>query len=135
MKDQILTQSNAYIKKYEFARAMKMSPRDRLLYSLKRPEVSRELRKGNARAIFIPLREKGIGWFSRKADNLLLIRADSSLKTASAVVKALKDTGSAKVGDGEVFVQFSPFEHIVDPKSVERLVSRCAEDFISGITT
>lgn len=111
----------------EFGRVMKMTPRDRLLYFLERPEVSRELRKGNARAIFIPLRENGIGWFSRRADNLLLIRADSSLTTASAVVKALKDTGSEKVGNGEVFVQFSPFEQIVDPKSVERLVSRCKE--------
>lgn len=111
----------------EFGRVMKMTPRDRLLYFFERPEVSRELRKGNARAIFIPLRENGVGWFSRRADNLLLIRADSSLTTASAVVKALKDKGSEKVGTDEVFAQFSPFEQIVDPRSVERLVSRCEE--------
>ena len=111
----------------EFARVMKLAPHDRLLYFLKRPEVSRELQKGNARAIFIPLRENGIGWFSRKADNLLLICADSSLKTASDVVRALKDAKDGENKEGKSIVKFSPFKQIVDPKSVERLVSSCEE--------
>ena len=109
----------------EFGRVLKMSPRDRMLYFLKRPEVSRELHKGNARAIFIPMRENGIGWFSRKADNLLLIRVDSPLKTASEVVKALKEAKDGETEKGEVFVRFSPFKQIGDTRSVERLASGC----------
>ena len=106
----------------EFGRVMKMTPRDRLLYFLERPEVSRELRKGNARAIFIPLRKNGIGWYSGKGENLMLIRAKSSEKTGAEIVKAFEEDGNEKCEDGGSFAWFSPFAQVADSVAVESLI-------------
>ena len=89
-----------------YVKVKKMSQRDRMLYFLQRPEVNRELHKGDAHAVVIPLQdvqrrfdheeddEGGAeeryqsGQF--RVDNILLIRTSNSLKIGSEVVKALK---------------------------------------------
>lgn len=101
---------------------MKMSPRDRLNYFLNRPEVKRELYKGDARAVLIPLRETGIGWYSGKADNLLLVRVSRSVMTGSEAVKALNKSGDA--GHGDVFVRFSSFMQAVSPNAADEFMAK-----------
>ncbi len=74
-----------------YAKVMKMSQRDRMLFFLQRPEVSRELHNGDACAVVIPLQD--LQRFYReqfREDNILLIRTSKSLKVGSEVVSALK---------------------------------------------
>lgn len=89
-----------------YVKVMKMSQRDRMLYFLQRPEVSRELHKGDAHAVVIPLQDVQRRFdhedddeggaeerFERglfRVDNILLIRTSNSSKVDSEVVKALK---------------------------------------------
>lgn len=82
-----------------YDRVMEMSPGDRLRYFVNRPEVRRELNKGDVRAVVIQLdsTEKCDDDDKKddreKTENLMLIRASSSLKTGADVLKALGEAG------------------------------------------
>ena len=82
-----------------YDRVMEMSPGDRLLYFMNRPEVRRELKKGDVRAVVIQLDstekcdDDDKKDDRKKTENLMLIRASSSLKTGADVLKALGEAG------------------------------------------
>lgn len=82
-----------------YYRVMEMSPGDRLRYFMNRPEVRRELKKGDVRAVVIQLDstekcdDDDKKDDRKKTENLMLIRASSSLKTGADVLKALGEAG------------------------------------------
>ena len=93
-----------------YDRVMKMSQRDRMVYFVSRPEVKRELLKGDVRAIVIQLNiaknpvededddededEDEKKDDRKKSENIMLISASSSLKTGADVFKALVEAGN-----------------------------------------
>ena len=97
----------------DYDNVMRMPLRDKMLYFLKRPEVSRELHVGDARACVIPLQ---LPKECKEQENLLLIRVKNSLKAGSEVAKALKE-------DQELLVNFSSFEYAANPNPKDRSVS------------
>ena len=104
-----------------YDRVMEMSQRDQLRYFMDRPEVKRELHKGDVRAVVIPMHEFG-------GNNLLLVRAADTLKTGAAIVRALREGANGAKGDmsydGDDFSEelmesdlvacFLPFEDFVN---------------------